>query len=236
MSIPYLTIKRECALNLAQIAGVDDTSLEVAYAGLWTAALDGSEIPISSFKTKILDIEAELCHVIGSNVSHPYRTYIAGTSATLANLDDTPTTDATGASFVGSFGSCLDAVTGQPCTIQPTQTILNTRNSFFDTIELWNYTIVDNTIQHTRPDGVKLVGCVLDPEARSTAYDADGDSPLPPVLVKTWVAGVCGSASQVGWVDQSNAVQSFFAQYQQGIEMLKMGAKAPLSAADVVSG
>ncbi len=230
MAISYGIILKECLLRSSQISGSDQAELETAYGA---ETIDGAEIPISSFRAQIINIEGELSHIIASDASHPYRSYIQGTSSALANLADTPTLDDASNPFIGVFDSVMDGSTSQPCTFQPTQTILDYQDPFFDDIELYNYSIVGNTIQHTRST-VKMQGCVFDRTERETAYDADGSSPLPPILANMWIAGVMANLQQVGWTDPTNTVGLYGQLYQQGITMLRQGSSGqvnlPLSA------
>ncbi len=219
MSISYLIIQRECFLRSAQLAGSDSVELETSYLA---STLDGSEVPVSSFKEQILNIESEIAHIIAADASHPYRTYIAGTSAGLANLADTPASDSGGNPFIGVFDSVVDGTSSQPLTLQPTQTVLDERDSFFDDIALYNYCIVGNTIQHTRTTA-KMQGCIWNRGTRATAYDADGSSPLPPILANTWIAGVMANLPQVGWTDSAGVAGMYNSIYQQGIQILRQG-------------
>lgn len=239
MAIAYNIIRREVALRSGQLEGTDQATLETAYAGTWAGSLDGGEVPISSFKNQILDIESELAHIIASDVSHPYRTYIYGISAPLSNLSGTPTLDNTSKPFIGMFDSCVDSSTGQPLTVQPTQTLLDYQDAFFDTTELYNYCIVGNTIQHTRTNA-QLQGCVWDRDTQSAEYDADGESPLPPILANTWIAGVMANLGQIGWSNSEGMVSMYSNLYQQGIQILRIGAggqiNLPLASQNVVAG
>ena len=90
-----------------------------------------------------------------------------------------------------------------------------------------------NQIRHTR-DTAYFQGCIWSYDDQSDEYDADGESPLPEMLANTWVAGVCASSGQVGWVDQAGAVANYSNLYQQGIQMLRIGSQSslPLSAAN----
>lgn len=239
MAIAYNIIRREVALRSAQIEGTDQATLETAYAGAWAGSLDGAEIPISSIKEQILNIESELAHIIASDVSHPYRTYIFGQSSTLANLADTPTLDENSDPFIGMFDACVDGSTGQPLTVQPTQTLLDYQDAFFDNVELYNYCIVGNTIQHSRSTAI-LQGCVWNRTTQDTAYDDDGDSPLPPILANTWIAGVMANLGQVGWTDGAGVTGMYSGLYQQGVQILRIGAgttlNLPLASQNVVAG
>lgn len=238
MSIAYLTIKRQSALKLAQIIGADQATLQTAYAGAWASALDGAEIPLGAFKDQILMTEKELAHIIGADASHPYRSFLYGRSEALANLASTPTLDNQGFEFVGVFDSVADEETSVPLTLQPTQTLADVANSFFDDTSLFYYNVTGNQIRHTR-DFAYFQGCVWDLTTQAAAYDADGNSPLPEMLANTWVAGVCASSMQVGWTDQANAVANYAQVYQQGIQMLRIGAGSglPLTAqANPVAG
>lgn len=236
MAIQYGTIRSEIELRSSQLSGTDQATLEASYTA---HTVDGAEIPVSAIKDQILDIEAELAHIIASDVSHPYRSYIAGTSAGLANLADTPTEDASGNPFIGLFDSVIDGTSGQPLTAQPTQTLLDYQDDFFSDTEFYNFAIMGNTIQHTRTTA-KLVGCVWNRETQASAYDADGDSPLPPPLINTWIAGVMANLGQVGWTDPAGVTSTYNGLYQQGIQLLRMGAarqlNLPLASQNPISG
>ena len=231
MSINYLTIKRQSALKLAQIVGASQATLDAAYAGNWATALDGAEIPITAFKDQILMIEKELAHIIGSDSSHPYRSFLYGRSDDLANLAGTPIVSDQGYEFIGVFDSVADAATNVPLTLQPTQTLADVADTFFNDTSLFYYNVTGNQLRHTR-EFAFFQGCVWDYSTQTNAYDSDGDSPLPQMLANTWVAGVCASSMQVGWTDQAQAVSNYAEVYQKGIQMLRMSAdmKQPLSA------
>lgn len=228
MAIAYSIIRRECFLRSSQLKGVESASLEAAYVGAAASALNGSEIPLSSFKAQIINIESELTHIIASDASHPYRTYIYGASASLANLAATPDTSAAGDPFVGVFDSVVDGSTGQPLTLQPTESLLDFQDSFFDNVELYNYCIVGNTIQHSR-SGAIMQGCVFNRTTAETDYDADGNSPLPPVLANTWIAGVMANIGQVGWTDGAGVTGMYNGIYQQGLQILREGSNGQVN-------
>lgn len=236
MSIAYSIIKAETALRSAQLAGTSSTSLETSYIAY---TLDGAEIPESSFKTQIINIEVELSHIIASDISHPYRSYISGVSSALVNLASTPTEDDAANPFIGLFDTVVDGTTGQPLTAQPTETLLDYQDPFFDDTDLYNFAIMGNTIQHTRATA-KMVGCVFNRDDRDNAYDADGTSPLPPILANTWIAGVMANIGQVGWTDGAGAVGIYGNLYQQGLQILKMGdgqgLNLPLASQNVIAG
>jgi len=231
MAIAYLTIKRQAALKLAQIIGSSQSTLNTAYDETdIDNMLDGAEIPALGFKDQILMTEKELAHIIGADASHPYRSFLYGRSANLANLASTPIVDINGDEFIGVFDSVADSDTNEPLTLQPTQTLADVSNSFFADTDLYYFNITGNQIRHTR-DEAYLQGCIWDYTTQATAYDANGNSPLPEMLANTWVAGVCASSMQVGWTDQAQAVANYAQVYQQGIQLLKMGAGSgqPLS-------
>jgi hypothetical protein len=239
MSISYNIIQREVALRSAQIEGTSQSTLETAYTGAWAGSLDGAEINESSFKEQILNVESEIAHIIASDVSHPYRTYIYGISAALSNLGSTPTLDGSSNPFIGMFDSCVDGTTGQPLTVQPTETLFDYEDSFFNNADLYNYCIVGNTIQHTRTTA-KLQGCVWNRATQDALYDSGGDSPLPPILANTWIAGVMGNLGQIGWEGSSGVIGMYSNLYQQGIQILRIGSggqvNLPLASQNTVAG
>lgn len=239
MAISYNIIQREVALRSAQIIGTSQATLEASYTGAWGSSLDGAEVPISSIKEQILNIESEIAHIIASDAVHPYRGYLYGISAGLANLANTPTSDNAGNPFIGVFDSVVDGSTGQPLTVQPTETLLDYQNTFFSDTQLYNYAIVGSTLQHTRATA-KVTGCVWNRTTRDAAYDAGGDSPLPPILANTWIAGVMANIAQIGWTDAAQVTQMYSNLYQQGIQILRIGAgqqiNLPLASQNTISG
>src|SRR5690242_12976818 len=123
MPFTYKPVKVQSALRLAQIVGSSQATLEAAYAGLWTAALDGAEIPISAFRDVAMMVEKEIATVIGNNPNHPARSMLYGRSANQTSLENTPTVDQNGVEWVGVFDAIIDAASGKPLTLQPPQTI-----------------------------------------------------------------------------------------------------------------
>lgn len=239
MPIPYSQLQFECALRTGQLIGTSQATLQSAYTGAWASALDGAEIPKASFKANLLAVERELAHIIGSDAQHPYRSMIYGKSSNLANLADTPTTDSNGYEFIGVFDSVTDATDFTPLTLQPTQTLADESNAFFDDVELYNFNITGNKIRHTRA-AVYLEGCVWSYSIQSAAYDADGNSPLPQMLVNTWIAGYMATTPQIGWVDGSGTQVNYNSLYQQGIAILKARGEGmpnlPLASQNAVAG
>ncbi len=229
MAIDYSTIRREVALRSAQLTGTGQSSLETAYTTVnFASTLDGAEVPATSIKNQIISIELELCHIIGSDASHPYRTFLYTRSDDLTNLDSTPANDINDNPFIGVFDSCSDSATNRPLTLMPTETLTDYENSFFSDVSLWNYCIVGNTIQHTRPLAY-LQGCSRSTSDAEDQYDIAGSSPLPQMLANTWVAGVMANLSQVGWTDQAGVAGTYSGLYQQGIQMLRMGSSGSLN-------
>lgn len=237
MPYSYQNIKREVALRLAQMRGSTQQQLESAYTDAdFGNSLDGAEIPESSIKTVVLNIEKEMAQVIGNNPTHPARSLLYGRSSNLSNLASTPTVDINGYEFVGVFDSVADSSTNAPLTLVPTQTLADYENSFFDNVELFNYNLTGNQLRHTRSNAY-LQGCVWDYATQSTEYDADGDSPLPEACANMHVNGVIANSVQVGWSDNANVASIAGQLYQQGYQMLLTGLPStPLASIDEVSG
>ncbi len=237
MPFSYLTAKRSLALRLAQIKGTSSGTLESAYIGAWASMLDGSEIPLTAFKDQILSVERELATMIGNNPAHPCRSFLYQRSVDLPNLGGTPTVSNTGVEIVGTWDSIADSATNQPLTFQPTQTLADISNAGYSDTDFFYYNLTGNQLRHTRPLAY-LQGCGWDADAQSTAYDADGDSPLPEGLLPVLIDGVTARAAQVGWIDGANTVPYYSGLYQQGIQLFNNTAAAgkPLASTNVVTG
>lgn len=241
MGLNYLSLKRQAALRLNQIIGSSQSTLETAYVNTtFSDMLDGSEIPAAAFKDAILSIERELVQMIGNNAQHPARSLLYGQSEDLADLDQTPTEDDAGAEFFGVFDSCSDAESNRPCTWVPTQTItdiVDNGDDFFGDTNFYYYSIVGNFIRTTRPT-VVLQGVSWSYSTQSTAYDADGDSPLPEGLEATWLDGVTARAAQVGWVagDLFAYYNNLYQTGRQTFNAIGGILNIPLASQNVVSG
>lgn len=240
MAISYVQIRRQVALRSAQLTGTSQSTLETAYTEtVFADGVDGAEVPASAIKDLILMIEKELAQTIGNNATHPARSLLYGRTANLANLDATPSVSNAGIEFVGVFDSCADSTTDAPLTWQPTQTLADVSDEFFDDTELHYYNITGNQIRHTR-ENVYLQGCIWDYTTQSAAYDAAGDSPLPEALANTWVAGVMASLPQVGWTDGAGVAGVYANIYAQGMGLLQSGSMGqtnlPLASTNVVAG
>lgn len=236
--ISYERIKRQCALRLSQLAGSDQAELETAYTDAWPTGLDGAEIPETAFRDQILAIEKELAQNIGNQPNHPARSLLYGRTENLSDLAAIPDVDNAGDEFVGVFDSCVDASTNRPCTWMPTQTIadiVDGASTYFGATNFYYYNIFGNNIRTTRAS-VYLQGCVWDYATQETAYDADGDSPLPEALEATWVDGVAARAAQIGWVEDKTGYYANL--YQQGIQMFNnvVPNNIPLASQNVVTG
>ncbi len=231
MPINYNTIKKQCALKLAQLIGTDQSTLEASYAGSWASVLDGAEIPITAFRDQILMVEKTFAEAIGDNPAHPARSLLYGVSAELSDGDQLPNTDAGGKEWVGVFDSVIDADDGKALTAQPVQTIADLNQSFFADIDVYNYAMFGNNIFCTRP-GIKLQGCIWDLAAQTALYASSGDSPLPQYLANGWVSGVVGMSPQIGWADASGAFQIHMNIYQEALASIASpGTGVPLTAA-----
>lgn len=181
-------------------------------------------------------VEKEIAQVIGNNPQHPARTLLYGRTANLANLAGTPSTDINGVEFIGVFDSAADSVTNAPLTWMPTQTLADYENSYFDTVELFNYNLTGNQFRHTRNEAY-LQGCVWNYAAQSAEYDADGESPLPQACANMLVNGVIANSAQVGWSDNVGLAGLGGQLYQQGYQMLLTGLpNTPLASMEKVTG
>lgn len=222
MPFLYSQVQFECALRTGQIIGTSQSTLEAAYTGNWSAALDGAEIPISSFKTNLLNCEREIAHIIGSDQQHPYRSMLYGRSANIANLGSSPTVDNNGYEFVGVFDAVRDADNLHLMTFQPSQTIDDISDAFFSDIQIYNYNLSGNYVQFPpTTDNVFFEGCVWDYDVQSAAYDNAGSSPLPQMAANTMIAAYMATTAQIGWVDASGTQVNYNQLYQQGIAILK---------------
>lgn len=233
MSIPYTEIKSAVALRSQQLAGSDQAELETAYTAF---TLDGAEVPESDLKNTILATEKAIAEVIAQNPAHPYRSYLYARTVDLADLDEIPTVSNTDKQIIGVWDAVADGSNNKPLTLQPTQTIEDLNNSFFDDTDIYAYNINGNFLRITRSTAF-LQGCSWDQDTQSTEYDNDGDSPLPPTLTNLWIAGALSNLQQVGW-SGADALSYYRNLYMTGLQTLQNGAmqQVPLASVNATSG
>jgi len=239
MPFNYKPIKVQAALRLAQLIGADQATLEAAYAGAWADALDGAEIPISSFRDVAMMVGKEIATVIGNNPNHPARSMLYGRSANQTSLENTPTVDINGVEWVGVFDAIIDVASGKPMTSQPPQTIEDLNDPFFNDTVFLNYSQFGNQVQ-TVAHNVPLFyyqGCIWDNDSQVDLWDADGACPLPQACANTLVNGLCAYSGQIGWTDGAGEVQRCNNLYQMGLTQLQTGLpNVPLASMNQVAG
>jgi len=236
MGFPYLTAKRVSALRLAQIIGSTSATLNTAYDETdIDNMLDGAEIPPLAFQDAILYIAKEIAETIAENPSHPARSFLYCVTDPLSDLDNIPTVDSNDNEILGVFDSCSEVTTNIPLTWQPTQTITDSLNSFFDDTDLYYYNITGNFIRCTRPS-VVLQGCSWNDTAQIALYLANGQCPLPQSTLAMLCDGVAERAMQVGWVDGANSLPYYSNLYRQGLASLASPNNVPLASKNVVAG
>lgn len=198
--------------------------------------LDGAEIPALAFQDTILAIAKEIAETIAENPSHPARSFLYARTDVLGDNDPIPTVSIDGDEIIGVWDSCAEVSTNLVLTWQPTQTIADCTNTFFDDTAIYYYNITGNFIRTTRP-AVFLQGCAWNDIAQIALYIANGDCPLPEATLAMLCDGVAERAAQVGWVDGAQALPYYSNLYRQGLANLRTPSSMPLSAqANPVAG
>lgn len=209
MGIPYHDILSAVAMRVNAIVGATAATLETNYniRPLTTTQFQSTIFPFTDFRTAILSAEQKLAQVIARSDDDGHRSFIMGTTLALASGAVLPSTNSSGQTIIGHFGSVLDGVdTTIQCTRQPIQVIrrrLATPSLW--KIPVYNYAYDGNRIFHTRTT-VILECPIYDYATRKTVYNANGNMLLADDMME---ALICGGISLLVRDDE------FMAQSQQ---------------------
>ncbi len=181
MSIKYLNIAKAVALRSNQLGDAGDAAaLEALYSGALATALQGMDIPYSALKQQILASEKRIAGFVATCQNPILRRSLYGRSANIAHKGQIPDTDQNNYQWVGSFGSIIDATTGEEMTEKPKQEvkrILRMLAAGTLTIRPLHFARADSRLFHTGSGSVCLEGCVWDYATQSAAYDLAPSGP-----------------------------------------------------------
>ncbi len=217
MAIDVRRIVLQAALRTLQLEGTNQADLQTSY-DLTLTALDGADVPLKAFKDAVIAVEGELTEIIANDRTHPYRSLFYGRSDDLLPGARMPTEDDELTRFVGTFGSIKDSVDGIPLSETTLPEMRRYLRGGYQG-EVYKYTIVGETLLHTRVTAF-LEGCVFSSTVARQRFDPPYRlSPIPDALEATWVARTIQFLPQENWLGNEAAMYGRLA--EQGINNLR---------------
>ncbi len=191
MSCTYRTIEAEVGLRVNALVGATAATLETSYttSPLTTSQFQSTIFNFTSFQDAILDAEGVLANAIAETGDHPWRQYIASTTANQANASTLPSTSTGSKPIIGIWGAVVDASDSTPCSQMPLDMVRRRAANAATTYvcPVYWYNIVGGRIEHTRTN-VKVECCIYSRSDQATAFAA-GNILLPDSLSGAYVAG-----------------------------------------------
>lgn len=225
MAVSYDRIIKSAAIRINGISGATSAALETAYlvTPITTTQLDSADFPLTPLKDTCLLVEEKLAHAIANTGSHPWRSVLAGVTASIAHKGVIPVVDSNSKSIIGVFGSVYDASDGTVCTEKPLEVIRRRVENAgtFHLVSAYNYKIDGRRIYHTRTNVVIDV-CIYDRTARQTAIDTlTNPILLPDVLEEAYVNGMVAMlVRDDAFMAQSQIYAGYFA---DTLQMMSQG-------------
>lgn len=225
MATSYDRVIKNAALRVQAIAGTTASTLETSYlvTPITTTQLDSADFPLTPLKDTCLLVEEKLAHAIANVGNHPWRSALAGVTASIAHEGVIPVVDTNTKSIIGVLGSVYDASDGTVCTEKPLEVIRRRVENAgtFHLVSVYNYKIDGRRIYHTRTNVVIDV-CVYDRTTQATAIDTLTNAMLLPDALEE--AMVCGMVSLLvrddAFMPQARLYRSYF---QETLQMIDKG-------------
>lgn len=225
MAVPWNTLVRNVAIRVNAIEGTIPSDLETNYivSPLTTTQVVSADFSLTPIKDAILSTEEKLAHAIANTGNHPWRAFLHGATAAVANEGALPTVDGSSNPIVGIFGSVYDSTDGTVCTERSLETIrrrVENPGTFFVASVYW-YKIDGQRIYHTRTN-VKLDCCVYNRATQQTSIGTlTNNTILPDVLEE---ALVCGAVSYLVRDDAFSAqAKTYRAYFHETLAMITQG-------------
>lgn len=200
------------SLRVNALAGVDPVELQTAYTTrpLTDANFNSSIFPMGSIIDSLVQAQGKLAQAIGLSGDRVLRAYLRGTSAALSSGDDLPSTDSTGAPFIGNFGSAVDGSDGTALTRMPVAVVRNRLLApLLYLAPAYQFALTPDQILHTRTTAI-LDGCVWDADAQTAIYNNNENFTLADSLIE---AVICGAVAMMVRDDEFNEQAARFAAY-----------------------
>lgn len=214
MSVTYNVILAETALRINALTGATAANLQTAYvtSPLTTTQFQSTIFNFQSVKDAILDAEGRLAWAIADTGDHPWRQYIASTTANQATTSTLPSTSTGSKPIIGIWGAVVDATDSIVCSQMPLdmvrRRVANAGTAYVCPV-YW-YNITGGRIEHTRTN-VKVECCIYSRSDQSTSFDANGNILLPDGLAQAYWCGALATLMRDDeFTDQANKYSAYF--------------------------
>jgi len=213
MSIQCHDLIASASLRVNALVGTDPVELQTTYSTrpLVDELFDSSIFPFNAIRDSLVQAQGKLAQAIALSGNRVLRAYLRGTSAALASGADLPSTDSTGAPFIGNFGGAVDQ-DGVTLTRMPVAVVRNRLLAPALYLAPADYfALTPDKILHTQTTAT-LIGCVWDADVQTAIYDQNGDFTLADSLVE---AVICGGCAALVRDDEFLQQSQLWAQYFQ---------------------
>lgn len=184
MSVSYQQILHNVAIRLNALVGSQVATITATYdvTPLTAANFKSADWPFNAIRDAILMAVEDFAWAIADTANHPWRANI-GTTTSLADGSPFPATVGT-ARVIGVYGMVYDITDGVQCLEGEFDEIARVKRltaAGILTLPVYLYRIDGQRIRHTRTN-VTIEVCTFDRTAQLTAFNGNGDLPLPDVL------------------------------------------------------
>lgn len=192
MSVTWQRVLAETGVRINALTGATAALLETAYttSPLTTTQFQSTIFNFASVVDAVLNAEEKLAWAIADTGDHPWRQYLASTTADLADKATMPSSSTGSKPIVGIWGAVVDSTSSIVCSQMPLDMIrrrVANAGSYYVCPVYW-YSITGGRIEHTRTN-VKVECCIYSRSDSATTLASNGNITLPDALMHAYVCG-----------------------------------------------
>jgi hypothetical protein len=222
MSVAYHEPLAEILLRANAIAGVTGATIEtnLTTRPLTAAQTKGATFTFTAGKKALLYAEQRLARAIARTKGHPWRAFLRGVTASLANEAALPSLDSLSRPILGVFGAAYDASDGTQMTEKSLAEVrrLSRNAGTWRKCPVYHFNLDGGRAYHTRTS-IVLECCVYDRAAQWTAIGANSNMLLPDGLEEAlFSGGVSYLFRDDALAAQAKDYRSYFAETEADIK------------------
>lgn len=183
MSFTYDKMIRQAALRVSAVTGATVVAKEAAYttSPLTASQIGSVDFPLTAFRDAAISTVAKIIRFYANIKSHPFHTFHATQTASIAHKGNIPSVSSTNKPIVGAYGAVRNASSGEAMTEQPIQIIKsivdNTDDFLKDSYDYFK--IIGRRLYHTATNATIDVVTFSESDERTAIQTSGGVTPLP---------------------------------------------------------